>query len=86
MYLSFTGKKFHSLHVVIKNTFDLKLLKSLLCIYSINIWRSRCEQAAYGGSFCRVEVNWVHSLSLVDSVKLGEDERPLPLMRLYMFM
>ncbi len=35
-------------------------------------------QAAYGGGFSRVEENWVHSLSLVDSVKLGEDERPLP--------
>lgn len=56
-----------------------------VCICSINMVRSRCVQAAYGGSFCRVEVNWVHSLSLVDSVKLGEDERPLPLMRLYMF-
>lgn len=35
-------------------------------------------QGVYGGRFCRVELNWVHSLSLVDSVKVGEEERPLP--------
>lgn len=39
---------------------------------------SRGMQTSHGGRFCRVEENCVHNLSLVDSVKLGEEERPLP--------
>lgn len=32
----------------------------------------------YGTSFCLVEEYWVHTRSLVDSVKVGDAESPLP--------
>lgn len=36
--LSFTDKNFHPLHVVIKNTFGVQPLKSLMYVFVLLIW------------------------------------------------